>query len=147
MAQGERKLYEVVRDLYDEAGVPIVLIGTDEVQKLVSKTRVDKSSPWSDQFCSRIGWRINLARMRGAGGEPRPLFSEAEIREIFKSDQVRISRDGVAYLQALACAIGKGCLRLAEQCFVMAVRLAKRHNNGLVTSREAAQGVQAAAGS
>lgn len=134
--RAERAIYEVVRDLHDVAGVPVVLIGTQEVEGRVRNARLKKGEVWSDQFCSRIGWVIDLTAMRGSGGEPRPLFTEAEIREVFKSDQVRISRDGVAFLQALACSLGMGCLRVAERCFVMAERLARRRGADMITARD-----------
>ena len=136
--QAERPLYEAVRDLHDVAEIPMVLIGTEAVQKRVVETRVRKGAVWSDQFCSRIGWVRDLTRLKDEQGEPRPLFTMQEIREIFRAGEIRISRDGAEFLQALACSVGLGCLRIAERCFAMGVKLARRRG-GVVTARELRQ--------
>jgi hypothetical protein len=126
--QATRPLYETVRDLFDVCEVPIALIGTEEVSKRVQSARLRKGSVWSDQFCSRIGWDLDLTKVKDESGQPRPLFTMEEVRQIFRSDQIRISRDGTEYLQALACAVGLGCLRMAQRCYLMAARLARRTN-------------------
>lgn len=122
----ERPLYEAVRDLFDVAEIPIALIGTEEVSKRVQSARLRKGSVWSDQFCSRIGWVLDLTKLTDENGMPRPLFTVEEIREIFRSDQLRITRDAIDYLQALACSVGLGCLRIASRCYTMATRMVRR---------------------
>jgi DNA transposition AAA+ family ATPase len=122
----ERPLYETIRDLYDVCEIPIALIGTEEVSKRVQSARLRKGSVWSDQFCSRIGWVLDLTKLSNENGDPRPLFTVDEIRSIFKSDQIRITREGIDYLQALACSVGLGCLRIAQRCYTMATRMVRR---------------------
>lgn len=129
-----RPLYEALRDIHDEAGIPFVLLGTDVVQQRVTESRVRRGATWSDQFSSRVGWLIDLTRLRNSGGTPRPLFTLAEVRDIFRSERVRISRDGLDFLQGLSCAVGLGCLRLARRCFEMAARIARR-DNCVITAR------------
>lgn len=123
--KAERPLYEGVRDLYDVAGIPIALIATEDVMKRVQSARLRKGAVWSDQFCSRIGWVVDLTKLTDETGEPRPLFTVEEIRQIFKSDQIRITPDGISYLQALACSVGLGCLRMAQRCYSMASRMVR----------------------
>jgi len=122
--QSTRRLYEVVRDLHDVAEIPIVLIATEEVLREVEAARLQRGATWGDQFASRVGWLVDLTRLTTETGEPRPLFTMQEVREIFRADQVRISADAIHFLQGLSCSIGLGCLRIASRCFAMAVRTA-----------------------
>ena len=69
---------------------------------------------------------LDLTRLTNKQGDPRPLFTIDEIREIFRSDQLRISREGLQFLQALSCSIGLGCLRMAQRCYSMAARMVRR---------------------
>ncbi len=124
----EKPVYETIRDLHDLCNVPIVLIGTEDVRKRVESARQRKGEVWSDQFCSRIGWVVDLTRLHDDAGNRRPLFTIDEIRAIFRSDQIRITRDGAEFLQALSCAVGLGCLRIAHRCYTMAARLARKTN-------------------
>ena len=55
-----------------------------------------------------MGWLVDLSRLKDQGGEPRPLYTLAEVREVFKSDRVRLSREALSFLQGVACSIGLG---------------------------------------
>jgi len=120
------KIHEVVRGIHDLTGCPFLLLGTKEIYTRLQRTRASRGEAIYDQFFSRVGWCLDLTRLVTDDGESRPLFTEAEIKAIFNSGKVRISRDGIQFLQALACSIGLGCLRIARRVFEMASRVARQ---------------------
>jgi len=126
--KADRRIHEVVRDLHDETGCPFLLLGTKEIYTRLQKTRSSRGEAIYDQFFSRVGWCLDLAKLAADKGGSRPLFTEAEIRQIFNSGKVRITRDGIQFLQALACSFGLGCLRTARRVFEMACRVARQKN-------------------
>jgi len=118
---------ELLRDLADVSGVPILLLCTKEFYLRLTRVRRGAGELFYDQFSSRVGYVCDLIRgIDGKGGAKRAIFSVAEIRAIFKADGVRITSDAIDFLQAVACAVGLGMLRLAASIFEKAVRHASR---------------------
>lgn len=104
--------FELLRDLHDECGVPIVLAGTLRLSELVAASDV-----FSGQFSSRVALRYDVTEdLRGGGGtDPKPVHSADEIRKLFESDKVRLTDDGRRYLTGLANLPGFGGLRLCAK--------------------------------
>jgi hypothetical protein len=114
---------ELLRDLADECGIPILILATSEFYERATSVRTKSGSLTYDQFSRRVGMAGDLIRgLDGKGGTSRPIFSAEEIAAIFKTPSIRISPDGNEYLQAVACTIGIGMLGEAVNIFELAVR-------------------------
>lgn len=125
---------ELIRDLADVCGIPILLLGTTEVSEKLTNVRVGVGNLLYDQFASRVGMQLNLLLgIDGRGGVTRPFFSIEEIRAIFHSNEVRLASDAAEYLQALACVIGLGMLRTTHGVWQKAFRAASRSGRNVVT--------------
>ena len=119
---------EVIRDIADICGIPILLLGTEQASAKINSVRLGAGNMLYDQFSSRVGmWLPLIEGIDGKGGSKRPIFSIEEIRAIFHSDEVRLSRDGEEFLQACACTVGGlGMLRFAKGAWQKAVRAARK---------------------
>lgn len=118
---------ELLRDLADVCGIPILLLATQEFYERLTRVRTRSGSFTYDQFTSRVGKKCDLIRgVDGKGGKTRPIYSIDEVRGMFNLDKVRLTHDGEDYLQALACAVGFGMLRLASDTWEKALRSAQR---------------------
>lgn len=103
---------ESVRDIYDETGCPIILVGTARITEMI-----DDQSFFAGQFASRIALRYDITealRISGPDG-PGPLHSVEEIRSLYHSSKVRLTSDGVSQLAKLANLPGLGGLRLCTR--------------------------------
>lgn len=113
-----------IRDIYDECGIPILLICTkDLLDRIRSQSDEDHG-----QFYSRLAWVCGLSRKeadgRGDGGASGlvPLFSVKEIRAIYERDKVRLLPDAQAYLLEIANDLGKGSLRRCDVVYDAALK-------------------------
>lgn len=140
---------EILRDFADVCGIPILILGTQEVSDRLTRVRTGAGNLLYDQFSRRVGMWLDLTRgVDGRGGTTRPIFSLDEIRAIFHSDEVKLSADGAEYLQACACVIGQGMLGFAQNAWNKARRAAIRRG-GLIDAarlRDAAGSNLSAAG-
>lgn len=129
---------EVIRDIADICGVPILLLGTAQAAHKINSARLGVGNMLYDQFSSRVGmWMSLVEGIDGKGGTTRPIFSIDEIRAIFKSDEVRLTRDGEEFLQACACTIGGlGMLRFAKGAWQKAVRAARKRGIRMIDSQQ-----------
>lgn len=115
---------QVVRDLHDNAKIPIVLFATDEILELIDDTTTNLG-----QMSSRVSIRYNVVEdmqggaMPGPGGQRRREFcwSAREIEQRFANEQVRLTGDAIDFLFLVANALGYGCLRLAGNLVEKAV--------------------------
>lgn len=114
---------EFLRDLHDECEIPVVLIGTIDIEKCVSDT-----SQWYGQFASRTALRYDITEVVGAGSggsggrKSKPLFTKEDVIAVFHSDKLRLTDDGVMLLVRLANSLGLGCLRLCRQVVFVAAK-------------------------
>lgn len=135
---------ELLRDLADVAGIPILILATEEFYERVTKVRTGSGNMYFDQFTSRVClWRDLLRGVDGKGGVTRPIFSIEEVKAIFQDAKVRITTDGMDFLQAVARLVGLGMMRLASNIFDIALRSALRGNKIMDVSnlRRSAKGV------
>ena len=146
----EKSGCELVRDLADVCGVPILLLATDDFSARITRVRTGFGNLKYDQFARRVGMWLDLTRgIDGGGGTKRPIFSIEEIRAIFKDQEVRLSPDGAEYLQACACVpSGMGMLGFAANAFNKARRKARRRGSAITADdlRDAAGSNLTAAG-
>lgn len=127
-----RSGFEFLRDLADVAGIPILLLGTLKITRLVEGPRAGIGNVMDDQFASRVAFVVDLLRgTDGRGGSKRPFFAIEEIVAIFRRDKIRLTEDGAEYLQAVACLIGGGMLRMAASIYDKGAMAAGR-GNGVV---------------
>jgi len=113
---------EMLRDIHDEAGVPIVLAGTMKLSDQVSD-----HDQFFGQLTSRVALRYDITEelRGGGGGEPRPIHSIDEIRQLYERDKVRFTDDGRLLLTKLANIPGLGGLRLCTKVVQVAASLAQ----------------------
>ena len=115
------------RDLADECGIPLLLVGTDRIRRRVTTTRMGIGRILDDQFSRRVCYVMDLLRgSDGAGGSKRPFFSLDEIVAIFRRDNLRLTDGGAMLLCAIACTIGVGMLGEAVVVFDMARQVARK---------------------
>jgi hypothetical protein len=118
---------EFIRDLADVCGIPVLLLATEEVYARLTETRQRRGSMFYDQFSRRVCHVADLVKgLDGKGGIKRPVFSIAEIRAMFRGDQLKVTGDAYEYLQDIACTIGLGMLGLAATIFEKSYRAALR---------------------
>jgi len=104
-------VYSRIRSIHDQAGVSIIMAGTDEILY-----RIDDQAGGKGQMASRC-YRFNamdsIYNVDGDGDDRSAalLFSEDEIREYLERVHVRIDPDAFQLMHALACIPGRGCLR------------------------------------
>jgi DNA transposition AAA+ family ATPase len=104
-----------LRSIHDVAEVPIVMVGTDEIEQATNDRAHGRG-----QFSSRCKFYNALDHVHASGGgtggeEGKDLFTTEAIREFFAKRKIRLDRDGFKMMWALSCLPGHGCLRLLEQ--------------------------------
>lgn len=102
---------ELIRDLHDVTGVPIVLVGTVGLNE-----KVDDRAMQFGQFSSRMVARIDINEFIHSGGHrgaARKLYSIDEVKKIFESEKLKITDTGWEMLWTIACLPGLGGLRMA----------------------------------
>jgi DNA transposition AAA+ family ATPase len=114
------------RSIYDEAQVPIVLAGTADILEAINEDRASGRG----QFASRTIRYNTMDHVRnaeapdgGGAAQGRDLFSVDEVKRFFEMKKIRLNRDAMMLLWALACLPNFGCLRLIESCAETAIEL------------------------
>lgn len=127
--------FEVLRDLADDAGIPIMLLGTDRTRRKVDRARRGMDDYMDDQFSRRVGLVVDLLRgSDGEGGNKRPFFSLDEVRAIFRDDIVKLSDDGLELLCAIANTMGLGMLGMAANIYEKAQYAARRRPDNVINA-------------
>jgi DNA transposition AAA+ family ATPase len=115
------KSFQVLRDLHDEAGVPILLIGIRNVYESILADAV----PDAGQLYSRFGVIVNLVQGRDVHAGGKPLFTIEQIVQAFQTTPIRLAKDAAEYLRDVANALGQGSLRLCKRLVQFAARRAR----------------------
>lgn len=111
--QLKHEAFELLRDIHDEAGVPIILAGTVKLHDAVNDHDL-----FFGQMSSRIALRYNVTESLSPGSNSpggELLHSVAEIGQIYERDGVCLTRDGRVFLARLANLPGLGGLRLCAK--------------------------------
>lgn len=119
---------ELVRDIHDECGVPVILSGTYDINDSTADGDI-----FYGQFSSRIALRYDInerARGKGGGGDRNsrmttPIHTMDEMLQLFTQDKLRLNKDALDFLFRLANVEGLGGLRLPKQVMMLAVSVAK----------------------
>jgi DNA transposition AAA+ family ATPase len=115
---------ELLRDVYDLTGVPILLIATMDLYDRIRRA----SDPDHGQLYSRFAIFYNLTEGAGEAGG-KQLFTAAEIRELYNDPTIKLSLDAAQYLTDLANELGMGSLRRCENVLRVAARRARKAHN------------------
>lgn len=111
---------EFIRDVFDECGVPILLLCTKD---LLDRVRKDADEDHG-QLYSRFGYVCDLVKDRDkVPGGAHPLFTIGEIRKMFAGDTVRLLPEAEQYLQDVANMLGYGSLRRCREIMKWAVAI------------------------
>lgn len=115
---------EFLRDVHDETGVPILFLCTKD---LVDRIRRDSDGDHGQMY-SRFGYVCDLVHgYDKVPGGSHPLFSVADIRNLFAIGQVRLLPDATAFLQDLASMLGHGSLRRCKWVMRWAVAIERAY--------------------
>ena len=115
---------EMLREIHDECGIGILLIGDVDLAERIHSTTDDDHG----QLESRFGIRLDVrqALYNDKTGRSRPLFSTEEIREIFTVPGLRLVDNAIAYLRILVNRYGDGGIRAAEFVVALAARAVRK---------------------
>lgn len=111
---------DAVRDIHDEAEVPIVLFGTKTLND-----RIIDTQQYFGQFNSRVVARRDVTEAAMRPRNPRPLFTVDEVIKVCAGGKVKLTKDAGDFLTEIACVPGLGGLRIASQIVAIARRLMK----------------------
>ena len=114
---------DVIREIWDECHIPIVLAGTPSFKTTLTSTRAGTvERELLDQLYSRVGVFRELSDLvgQGAGDGPELLATVEDIKKLFARGRVRLSRDGVDFLYRLANSPAAGELRRCKDIVQMA---------------------------
>jgi len=108
-------VFSVIRSIHDQAEVPIIMAGTEEIV-----VKVDDRSNNRGQMTSRC-LRYNAMDhcIDGENPDPKrkgkPLYTKKEIEALFASSNVRFDPEAFQMLHAMACIPGFGCIRTVRR--------------------------------
>lgn len=113
---------ELLRDIHDSSGVPILLIATRDLHDRI----VENADPDHGQLYSRFDVVHHLTQGHDVYSGGRALYTLADIKALYNEPPVRLSSDGVCYLQDVANMLGYGSLRRCKMLLQNAVRRARK---------------------
>lgn len=115
--------FEFLRNLHDQAGCSILLLGTIDLRVQTSYDDDDDLG----QFASRVGQRIPLAEeLTGCGGDGRGLerlFTMQDIRAMFSQGKLKLHSSATRLLATVANT-KRGTLRTAKRLTYFAIKAA-----------------------
>jgi DNA transposition AAA+ family ATPase len=124
--KGDEKSLNVIRDLHDHTGIPILLCGTTDLVDYLDRKQVAGGKEPLGQIRRRIGICSDLTeRTRNGDGGPggEPLFTVEEVRKVFGKSKIRLAPDAARYLMLLANLPDAGALGACRNVVVMATKL------------------------
>ncbi len=102
---------ELLRDIHDECGLPVLLIATRDLHDRILKN----ADPDHGQLYSRFDVTHYLTEGRDMySGKGKALYTVDDIKALYNEPPVRLSPDGVQYLHEVANMLGYGSLRRCE---------------------------------
>jgi DNA transposition AAA+ family ATPase len=111
-----------IRAIYDRASVPIVMAGTHEIVNFLLKDRASGCG----QFASRCIVYNAADQMRTSDGDSdgqRYLFDIRQIEAFFAQKKIRLAKDALQMVWAMACLAEWGTLRFADNVVKAAMEL------------------------
>jgi len=115
---------EVLRDIHDTAGVPVLFIATKDLYDRILAT----ATPDQGQMYSRFDIVHSLTQGKDQFEGGKPLFTVGEIRELYDHLPIRLAPDAAQYLQGVANQLGYGSLRRCRVLLRNAARRARKRS-------------------
>lgn len=116
---------EVLREIHDDTGCPILLLATKELQDRVDRT----AQPDAGQLHSRFDVKLDLVAGLNEHTGGKKLFSIEQIRKFYERAPIRLSKDAADYLLDVANLLGWGSLRRCRVLVMNGARRARRRQN------------------
>jgi DNA transposition AAA+ family ATPase len=113
---------ELLRDIHDNTGVPILLIATRDLHERI----VSNADPDHGQLYSRFDVIHHLTEGYDVNSGGKVLHTMDHIRELYTDPPVRLANDATRYLQGVANDLGRGSLRRCKMLLRNAVRRARK---------------------
>ncbi len=113
---------ELLRDIQDTTGCPILLISTKDLHDRIMKT-VDADH---GQLYSRFDIVHHLSQGKDVYSGGKPLFSVEDIRKLYQVTPIKLSPDAARYMQGVANQLGHGSLRRCKILLRNAARRARK---------------------
>ncbi len=125
---------ELVRDLHDHTGCPVLLCGKPMVYERLGCRHVGDFAEITDQLAARIVIRRDLTERTRSGPSNDPLFTLDDIRKLIHGADLKlvVEPDAVRWLQSRASALGTGGLGRAMVCLFLACKLAFVKGDGSI---------------
>ncbi len=111
-----------LRDIHDTTGVPVLLLATKDLHDRIMRT----IGPDHGQQYSRFDIVHHLSQGKDSYAGGKPLFTVAEIKELYDHVPIRLSSDATRFLQDVANQLGYGSLRRCKILLRNAVRRARK---------------------
>lgn len=107
---------DTIREIWDDAKVPMVLAGTPSFKATLTSHRVGTvSRELLDQLYSRVGMFRDLTDLAAdRKDDPGLLITLTDIQKVFARGRVRLSRDAAQFLMRLANTPASGGLRVCR---------------------------------
>ncbi|MGB2985150.1 MAG: AAA family ATPase, partial [Phycisphaerae bacterium] len=112
----------LLRDIHDNAGVPMMLLATRDLHDRIVKN----ADPDHGQLYSRFDVIHHLTEGHDMYAGGKALYTVQDIRELYNEPPVRLSPDAARYLQDVANRLGYGSLRRCKMLVQNAVRRAHK---------------------
>jgi len=105
-----RQCFSIIRSLHDQAGIPIIMTGTDKIIE-----RIDDRANGNGQFfrrCRTFDVRDHITNVENPGSPKvgRTLYEIEEVRQFLAVRSVRFDAGAVELIYGIACLPGWGCL-------------------------------------
>lgn len=121
----ENRAIEVLRDIHDCAGVPVLLLATQDL-----KDRIERdATPDKGQIYSRFDVTYPLTEGFDVADGGKPLHTMDDIRALYNEPSLKLSPDAGRYLLQVANALGEGSLRRCKRLVQNGARRARRRQN------------------
>jgi hypothetical protein len=129
------KTLEMLRDLHDETGCPVLLCGKPAIYGKLGFRSMGEFSEVTDQLAGRIVIRRDLTE-RTRGKNPQPLYSLEDIRQLIHQHdlQLKVEPEAVQWLQSRASALGMGGFGKAVICLYLACKVAFAEGADTITA-------------
>lgn len=112
----------LLRDIHDSCGVPILLLATKDLH---DRIRRDADADHG-QLYSRSDVVVDLGEGHDVTQGGKPLFSMADIKELYNQTPIKLHKDATEYLFDVANMLGYGSLRRCKIVLRNAVRRARK---------------------
>lgn len=137
--EGKRKdeALHTLRDLHDATGCPMLWLGMTNIARYIQAGHSKGYEPL-DQIYSRIGLWLDMTEVATRADDGPGLATVEDIQQMLAANKIRVTPDGVKYLQMLASEYGEGAFRTVAKL----VQLAEKFAKGAAIDAQMLRGIQ-----